>query len=171
MPRKAPEKVVEHRLTLGNYERTQLAELADAKKLQLGLSVLNSPIVAVAAVGGAGYLGLAYIFEWWPFDPLKSFTGWGMMDKKVYNKFDPVEINAYRDEQLATLDALNTKALEWIAANPSPEGMLNKMQNKMYHDVVNGYEAERTKIIETAAKAIVYANELRAKMEAKSDHV
>jgi hypothetical protein len=73
MPRKAPDGngVVEHRLTLGNYERTQLAETIDAyqkDKLLENVPNILMGTAAVALVGVVGYGGylLYKAFDIWP---------------------------------------------------------------------------------------------------------
>ena len=80
MPRKAPDGngVVEHRLTLGNYERTQLAETIDAYQKDKLLENIPNILIgtaAVALVGVVGYGGylLYKAFDIWPdLDPNQS---------------------------------------------------------------------------------------------------
>jgi len=67
MPRKAPDTVTEHRVTLGNYERELLKEEIDDIQMQMMLSniaKLAEPVgIAIAGVGiGIGlYYGLPAI--------------------------------------------------------------------------------------------------------------
>jgi hypothetical protein len=74
MPRKAPKEVIEHRITLGDYERKILNEAQNAYAFQKYASPLNSPVLSVALLGGGAYLGLAYAFDWWPFDKQGTWT-------------------------------------------------------------------------------------------------
>ena len=66
MPRKAPKEVVEHRITLGDFERKQLVEAVDSYRKDKFAENIPNYIVATAAVGYAGALGLAaYAFYKW----------------------------------------------------------------------------------------------------------
>jgi len=60
MPRSAPEKVVEHRITLGTYERARLEQAANtARNAAIVASVGRIvPSIALASVGAALGLGL-----------------------------------------------------------------------------------------------------------------
>jgi hypothetical protein len=58
MPRKAPTQVIEHRVTLGNYER---AKLDDAFKIARTRTVTNTATNAIGAIGWP-LVGLAALF-------------------------------------------------------------------------------------------------------------
>lgn len=66
MPRKAPKEVIEHRITLGDFERKQLVEAVDSYRRDKIAENIPNYIVATAAVGYAGALGIAaYAFYKW----------------------------------------------------------------------------------------------------------
>lgn len=62
MPRKAPKEVIEHRITLGNYEREQLQELVKSsqrnnivRNVNSGLQSISFPLLAVAGLLYVGF--------------------------------------------------------------------------------------------------------------------
>ena len=67
MPRKAPDNVTEHRLTLGNFERTEIKQTLDQMQM---LSGLNIAVIA-AGLGFAGY-AIYKIFNFSLFDELSD---------------------------------------------------------------------------------------------------
>lgn len=82
MPRKAPDKVTEHRITLGAYERTQLETALKAEKFRDYSEAAVNGILAggVVAIGvGAVYGGYAlwkWINEDWLENVLPSSSAW-----------------------------------------------------------------------------------------------
>lgn len=64
IPRKAPNDVTEHRVTLGNYERQQLKESVDARQANAYLSNVPNIMLGVAGVGVAAGVGLAAFAFW-----------------------------------------------------------------------------------------------------------
>ena len=63
MPRKAPTQVIEHRITLGDYERKEIKEALDVRDRQVMIDNVLNGSKAVLQVGGLiasayiGYLG------------------------------------------------------------------------------------------------------------------
>jgi len=62
MPRKAPKEVIEHRITLGNYEREQLQELVKSsqrnnivRNINSGIQSISFPMLAVAGLLYVGF--------------------------------------------------------------------------------------------------------------------
>jgi hypothetical protein len=70
MPRKAPKEVIEHRITLGDFERKQLVEAVDAYRRDKFAENVPNYIIAASAVGYAGALGLAAwsLYRWLDLD-------------------------------------------------------------------------------------------------------
>lgn len=174
MPRKAPDGngVIEHRITLGNYERDQLNSLADAKKTQLYMSPLQSPVLAAGVVGAAGYLGLAYAFEWWPFEPKKSAMGFSWADVGFTAMFENTEkADAMEVEELAKLDASKLFAEKWLAEHPAPTTLFGRITQRGASKIVTEYPQSRLDIIDKYARWRVLAAEKAAAIRAKSDYV
>lgn len=66
MPRKAPKEVIEHRITLGDFERKQLVEAIDSYRKDKIAENIPNYFLGVAGVGAAGAIGLAaYAFYKW----------------------------------------------------------------------------------------------------------
>ena len=60
MPRRAPEQVLEHRVTLGNYERTAITEYLEVKEKQAEVATIIDAAkagVVVLAAGGIAFVG------------------------------------------------------------------------------------------------------------------
>ena len=66
MPRKAPKEVIEHRLTLGDYERAQLVKAADAYRTDKYLENVDN--VAKGLIYGVAAAGIFYagygLYKW-----------------------------------------------------------------------------------------------------------
>lgn len=66
MPRKAPKEVIEHRITLGDYERAQLDKAADAYRTDKYLENVDN--VAKGVIYGIGAFGIFYagygLYKW-----------------------------------------------------------------------------------------------------------
>jgi hypothetical protein len=73
IPRKAPNDVTEHRVTLGNYERQQLKEVIDASQANAYLSNVPNIMLGVAGVGVAAGVGIA-AYALWRYVGLGSIT-------------------------------------------------------------------------------------------------
>jgi len=169
VPRKAPAEVVEHRITLGNYERDQLKQIVNAKETQLYLQPFAS-VMPVVVVGVGGYFGLAYLLDWWPFEVESSFRpldvagAWAL---EIYE--NPDTLNNAEAEKLAELDTNHAMRVAWLADNPNPTRIIDLMKAKSYPALVTVYPSRRLTIIESyqalriewAAKA----ERIRAKME------
>ena len=66
MPRKAPKEVIEHRITLGDFERKQLVEAIDSYRRDKIAENIPNYFLGVAGIGVAGAVGLAaYAFYKW----------------------------------------------------------------------------------------------------------
>tara|TARA_R110000824_G_scaffold182034_1_gene362922 strand:+ start:67 stop:750 length:684 start_codon:yes stop_codon:yes gene_type:complete len=176
MPRKAPDGkgVVEHRLTLGNYERTQLDELANAKKTQLYLQPFQS-VLPVALAGGAGYLGLAYMMDWWPFKGPSYVLGLAYADKAVYGAYTDVageKGDEYIAKKLKEIDDRYAVSQSYLTENPTaPSGMFGAMQWKTHSMIVATYAERRQNAVNSFARAQQNAAEKAADFAAKSDAV
>lgn len=66
MPRKAPKEVIEHRLTLGDYERAQLDKAANAYRTDKYLENVDNVVKGVIyGVGAAGIFYAGYgLYKW-----------------------------------------------------------------------------------------------------------
>lgn len=62
MPRKAPDKVVEHRVTLGTYERDRLNKALETQRIQAYTSISTG--AGVAALGIGGVYGIYILSKW-----------------------------------------------------------------------------------------------------------
>lgn len=62
MPRKAPDKVVEHRVTLGTYERDRLNKALATQRIQAFTSISTG--AGVAALGIGGVFGVYILSKW-----------------------------------------------------------------------------------------------------------
>ena len=66
MPRKAPKEVIEHRLTLGDFERKQLTEFVDSYQKDKILENVPNIMLGTAALGIAAAAGLVgYALYYW----------------------------------------------------------------------------------------------------------
>lgn len=66
MPRKAPKEVVEHRITLGDFERKQLTEFVDSYQRDKILENVPNMMLGTAALGIAAAAGLVgYALYYW----------------------------------------------------------------------------------------------------------
>jgi len=62
MPRKAPDKVVEHRVTLGTYERDRLNKALETQRISAYTSISTG--AGVAALGIGGVYGVYILSKW-----------------------------------------------------------------------------------------------------------
>ena len=72
MPRKAPKEVIEHRITLGDFERKQLTEFVDSYQKDKILENVPNLMLGTAALGiatVAGFVGYA-LYYWFDSVPL-----------------------------------------------------------------------------------------------------
>lgn len=149
MPRKAPDGkgVIEHRITFGNYERERLNELQNSISFAQYASPLKSNVLSVALVGMGGWLGLAYIMEWWPFEKEtgKGLPLWEKMKdfKEAADncQLTQLVITDYETKRLPEFHDDMAYAEQWLADNPSPSGPLQIMRHRMYSTKVNNKQA------------------------------
>lgn len=145
MPRKAPKEVIEHRITLGDYERKILNEAQNAYAFQKYASPLNSPVISVALLGGGAYLGLAYAFDWWPF---KSEGGWtwesiNPVAAKLnrYNNGEAVAVtNELYEIRLAKINERNAQAIARLEKIEGKTGLFYQMERRMLQITINSYD-------------------------------
>lgn len=72
MPRKAPKEVIEHRITLGDFERKQLTEFVDSYQKDKILENVPNLMLGTAALGIATVAGfVGYALYYW-FDSVPS---------------------------------------------------------------------------------------------------
>jgi len=148
MPRKAPKEVIEHRITLGDYERKILNEAQNAYAFQKYASPLNSPVISVALLGGGAYLGLAYAFDWWPF---KSQGGWSwesLMNNPVtqnvkrYNNGEAVAVtNELYQMRLDSANERNAEAIALLEKWKDKDGLFYTMQRTMLQNRIKSHPA------------------------------
>jgi hypothetical protein len=174
MPRKAPDGkgVIEHRITLGNYERTQLDELANAKKTQLYLQPFQS-VLPVALAGGAGYLGLAYVMEWWPFEGPSYAFGFAFADKYFIGGFDDIsgeKGDIYIEEEMKKFDAMHASNVKYLNENPTmPATFYGSAYWKSRQAMVTNYSTMRAKRLAQFARIQEDAANRAARAKEKSD--
>ena len=101
MPRKAPKEVVEHRITLGDFERKQLTEFVDSYQKDKILENVPNLMLGTAAIGIATVAGfVGYALYYW-FDSVPSI-------KDVVDDLrDKIEVgpNFVRDAMEKVVDA------------------------------------------------------------------
>lgn len=74
MPRKAPKEVIEHRITLGDYERKELKQAIDSYQQDKVLENVPNIMLGAAGVVAAGAAGLVgYALYYW-LDSVPSIT-------------------------------------------------------------------------------------------------
>ena len=119
MPRKAPDNVTEHRVTLGNYERDLLTQTIDDFETQMLIrSITNtSEAVAYAVAGVAVGVGLYY--------GLPKISG-NLTDSNFGLDFWGENYEGYRAEGRSAVDSASRtlrdffqKSLWWV---PNEEG-------------------------------------------------
>tara|TARA_R100001594_G_scaffold150183_1_gene210430 strand:- start:3759 stop:4328 length:570 start_codon:yes stop_codon:yes gene_type:complete len=72
IPRKAPKEVVEHRITLGDYERKQLTEFIDSYQKDKVVENVPNLMIGTAALGITAVVGfVGYALYYW-FDSVPS---------------------------------------------------------------------------------------------------
>lgn len=80
MPRKAPTQVIEHRMSLSNFERQQLEELIDSYRKDKFAENIPNYMLGVAGLG-VGAAGVVAAYSLWifvnnlPIDEAKSLLG------------------------------------------------------------------------------------------------
>tara|TARA_Y100000361_G_C11160206_1_gene346789 strand:+ start:2641 stop:3480 length:840 start_codon:yes stop_codon:yes gene_type:complete len=87
MPRKAPKEVIEHRITLGDYERTQLVKAVQAYDRDKYLENIPQVLGGIGVVGIAAALGVAAygLYQWFELPSLKG---------KIQAAFNEVALDA-----------------------------------------------------------------------------
>lgn len=145
MPRKAPKEVIEHRITLGDYERKILNEAQNAYAFQKYASPLNSPVISVALLGGGAYLGLAYAFDWWPF---RNEGGWTwetlnpvQQNVNRYNNGEAVAVmTEFYEKRLQEIDDRNARAIARLKKIEGKSGIFYQMERISLQNIVNSYD-------------------------------
>tara|TARA_R110000824_G_scaffold363021_1_gene551063 strand:+ start:221 stop:772 length:552 start_codon:yes stop_codon:yes gene_type:complete len=134
MPRKAPKEVIEHRITLGDFERKQLVEAVESYRKDKMLENIPNIMLGTAGLVVAGTVGfVGYSLYYWldsvpsitetvsniftrPQDAVKSATS--KLTKSGYAKFDTLdEVNAQWDDIEATANAIFDKAQQYVTAS------------------------------------------------------
>ena len=139
MPRKAPDGkgVIEHRITFGNYERERLNDLQQSISFSQYASPLKSNVLSVALVGAGAYAGLAYAFEWWPFEKEDEPSFWKNTDvyrfAEAKNNCQLAAFVVDRYENHIILEHLEEMARlqAWVDEHPTPTGF-DLMQSRLY---------------------------------------
>lgn len=97
MPRKAPSQVIEHRISMSDYERAQLKEVVAAynrdKWLENVPNILSASAVAIASVGAVyvGYQLYDTLRQHWdtiPAEPFKQAAGTVFNIADLLNPFE-----------------------------------------------------------------------------------
>ena len=114
MPRKAPKEVIEHRLTLGDYERTQLVNVVNAYNRDKWLENVPNLISGIGVLGIAGSLGIAAyaLYQWFDLPSLKSKisaavqdTALDLGDLMAKYGFEPAGFRARMMARINTFDS------------------------------------------------------------------
>jgi len=145
MPRKAPKEVIEHRITFGDYERKELKETLDSMTYKNYLAPLQSPLVSVALLGGGAYLGLAYAFDWWPFNESKGKLWDKGKQKDIFEYGKAVKegqeaawvTNDYETRILPNFNAKQAEAATWLEENKDNESLWAILPRKTYQTLVD----------------------------------
>ena len=145
MPRKAPKEAIEHRITLGDYERKELKETLDSISYKNYLQPLQSPVISVALLGGGAYLGLAYAFDWWPFKKSmgnlwdmglqNDIVQYGMAAKT--GQLAAWVTNDYETRILPNFNAKQVEAATWLEENKDNESLWATLPRKTYQMLVD----------------------------------
>lgn len=102
MPRKAPDQVIEHRISLSNFERTQILEQIE-KNRENGL--IKSGINQIGGIAGSGVLlyAVGAYFGIGIFSSLyDSVTGWiNNTSSSLADFLNPAGVGNYSDEEAA----------------------------------------------------------------------
>jgi len=154
MPRKAPKEVIEHRITLGDYERKEFKETLDSISYKNYLQPLQSPVISVALLGGGAYLGLAYAFDWWPFK--KSMGNlWDLGKQKDIFEYATAVNNGqlaawittdYETRILPNFNAKQAEAATWLEENKDNESLWAVLPRKTYQMLVDNEETLRANL-------------------------
>jgi len=150
VPRKAPKDVIEHRITFGDYERKIINQSLDSYTFKNYAAPLQSPVVAVGLLGGAGYLALAYVMEWWPFRK----EGFSLLDlppiqeqmeaqkARKEGRFAQYVRDNYENVILPAHHAKVAKAQTWLNEHPSPSGPFEIIMAKNMQLIVDSNEMQ-----------------------------
>ena len=148
MPRKAPKEVIEHRITLGDYERKEIKETLDSISYRNYLAPLQSPVVSVALLGGGAYFGLAYAFDWWPFK--REPWSWrdfmpqnlkGFLEAKENCQLAAWFTADYENRKVPEFNDRIAQAQAWLEANPTNKSIFDNVTRKSFQLLVDN-EAE-----------------------------
>ena len=153
MPRKAPKEVIEHRITLGDYERKEIKETLDSISYRNYLAPLQSPVVSVALLGGGAYFGLAYAFDWWPFK--REPWTWDKFQPQSFKDFQEAKANCqlaafftddYENRKVPEFNDRIAQAQAWLAANPTNSTIWDNVIRKQYQLLVDNETELRAKM-------------------------
>ena len=155
MPRKAPKEVIEHRITLGDYERKEIKETLDSISYRNYLAPLQSPVVSVALLGGGAYFGLAYAFDWWPFK--REPWSWDKFTPQIFKDFQEAKANCqlaawftadYENRKVPEFNQRIANAQAWLEANKDNDSIWATMQRKTFQTIVDNEEQLRANMEE-----------------------
>ena len=117
MPRKAPNQVIEHRVTLGDYERKELKEALDLRDKQVMFK--NTLNTAGVAVGGAALVGSTYIIY--------------LALKEIYGFVDPVtdalKTLVFGKATYPTANPPPANPDDWVNRDPETGERINPVHN------------------------------------------
>lgn len=130
MPKKAPDKVIEHRLTFGNIERDAINEFKQSQKINYGIKSTLAISGLVAGVG-LGYLAYSVV----------KYLGVGDIVSDVKNKVEDIAVNAGDDiiETFNSVTGSNIKTGQDVAKSVSRQEMLF---NKQEERIQSKYDAQ-----------------------------
>jgi len=172
MPRKAPKEVIEHRVTLGNFERDLLVkEMADSKENNLYVAGINQAgqIVGSGVLlwAAAAYFGINLVTD--VKDKIDDFidyssTGISNAWMQVFGGFTPTEaafITKLNDElnarikEINRLELFDDVAIQGIMAQLKAGDIEYSTAQAMLAvvgETKEGYKAEREQIVEARTK-------------------
>lgn len=130
MPKKAPDNVIEHRLTFGNIERDAINEFKQNQKINFGIKSTLA-IGGLAAGVGLGYLAYSVV----------KYLGVGDIVSDVKNNIEDFAVNAGDDiiETFNSITGSNIKTSQDVADSISRQEMLF---NKQEERIQSKYDAQ-----------------------------
>lgn len=177
MPRKAPKDVIEHRITFGDYERKLFNQSLDSYTFKNYAAPLQSPVVAVGLLGGAGYLALAYAMDWWPFKsgsfslldlpPIQKQID--MQKARQEGRLAQYVRHNYENEILPAHHAKVAKAQTWLNEHPSPSGPFEIMMAKNMQLIVDSNEMQLERLAREFEERLAIATRNDEEVAANQD--